>query len=294
MRKFSRIVDSEAFVGYVAIFPALLLATVFFLLPMVSAFVLGFFKWSGLGTAKFVGMANYTYLFSEPLFYKSISATFLFLFITVPLQYVLALALSLYVNQRYPGIGIIRTLCYVPVATSMLVIAIVWKYLYDYDAGLFNVILSSIGLEKHRFIASTSEALFSVSMVVVWASVGFYMIIFLAALQDIPKELYECARLDGASKWQMFRYVTFPMLRQVSFFVIVILIINGFREFITVFAMTEGGPAQSTNLIVYYIWRTAFWFYKLGMATAISNLLFFIILFLTLVNFKLLRFFKED
>lgn len=293
MRKISRIVDSESFVGYVAIFPALLVAIVFFLLPMVSAIGMSFFKWSGLGAAKFVGLANYTYLFSDPLFYKSLRATCIFLIITVPLQYVLALSLAVYMNRQYPGIGIIRTLCYTPVATSMLVISIVWKYLYDYDAGLFNVVLSAVGLEKHRYIASTSEALFSVSIVVVWATVGFYMIIFLAALQDIPRELYECARLDGASNWQVFRYVTFPMLRQVSFFVIIILIINGFREFISVFAMTEGGPAQSTYLIVYYIWRTAFWFYKLGRATAISNLLFAIILLLTLINFKLLRFFQD-
>lgn len=169
-----------------------------------------------------------------------------------------------------------------------------WKYLYDYDVGFINFILRAVGIGRQPFIASAQQALPSVAGVFIWATVGFQMIIFLAALQEIPKELYESSEIDGANNWQQFRYVTFPMLRNVSLFVVIVLLINAFREFIVVFIMTEGGPAQSTYLMVYYIWRTGFWFYKLGRASAISMILFIIILLLTFLNFRLFRFGSEE
>jgi len=169
------------------------------------------------------------------------------------------------------------------------VVAIIWKLLYNVDAGILNGLLGRLGLPKQLFLASTTQAMPAVMAMSVWKSCGFFMLIFLAGLQAIPDQLYEAARMDGASRWQRFRHVTFPMLNHSMLFVLVITSMDAMKLFAPIFVMTNGGPLNATNVIVYYIYKATFLFLKVGYASAMAFVLFGIILALTLIQMRLLR-----
>ncbi len=275
--------------GYLFITPALVGLMIFLFIPMIMAFYLGFYQWSMVGSMKWIGLRNFQKMFSDELWWTSLWNTVKFVLWVVPFQFILSLALAIFVNRKVRGIGFIRTSCYLPVVTSVIVVSIVWMFVYDPSWGLLNFILRSIGLPKMEFLTSFTQALPSVSAVVIWRALGFYMIIFLAGLQDIPNEYYEAALIDGANKWQSFAYITFPLLKYASFFIFLLQVINAFRIFGEVYVMTRGGPANATHTMVLYIYNAAFRMYKMGYAAAMAVVLFVLLLVLTLIQLRVFR-----
>src|SRR5206468_3913793 len=197
-------------------------------------------------------------------------------------------ALALLFKQRVAGLAFFRSAFFVPVVTSLVVVSTVWKLMYN-SQGFLNGLLSTLGLSPQPFLASTTQALPSLVVMSVWKDVGFYMLIFLAGLQAISVELYESAAIDGTTRWQSFTRITLPLLRRAAVFVVVVGTISAFKIFTPVYLMTDGGPADSTMVLVFYIFRTAFRYFEMGYASAMSFILLAIVLVLTLVQFRLLR-----
>ncbi|MBT5871897.1 MAG: extracellular solute-binding protein [Candidatus Latescibacteria bacterium] len=283
---------SEMIWGYALIAPAIGGILVFTVIPMVVALYLSFhhpYVFRPDQSMAFVGLANYRHLLSDPLFWQSLMNSGYFALVVVPVQTATALGLALLIREKIKGITLFRSAFFVPVVTSMVVVAIIWKLLYNVDAGIINGLLTQLGLPKQLFLASTSQAMPAIMAMSVWKSCGFFMLIFLAGLQAIPDQLYEAAIVDGASRWQRFRHVTLPMLNQSMLFVLVITSIDAMKLFAPIFVMTNGGPLNSTNVVVYYIYKAMFLFLKVGYASAMAFVLFGIILLLTLVQMRLLK-----
>lgn len=228
----------------------------------------------------------------DPTFMRALINTFTFVFVIVPAQGGLALIMALFVNQRLRGMNVFRTLYFSPVVTSMAVLAIVWKFLYNPDEGLINRFLTVISfghINPPGWLIDTNTALLAIIILSAWQAAGFQMIIFLAGLQDIPFSLYEAAQIDGANTWQQFRFVTLPQLRNTIVFVIISTTILAFRLFTQVDVLTQGGPQDSTTSIVFYIVGQGFRQQKVGYGSAITILFFMIVLVVALVQRILLR-----
>jgi len=282
----------EAIWGYVLIAPAICGLALFVIIPMFAALYLSFhhpFLFQPDMPMNFVGLENYRQLFLDPLFWQSLMNSAYFAVVVVPVQTAAALGLALLIREKIKGLAFFRSAFFIPVITSMVVAAIIWRVLYNTDAGLINGLLVSAGLSKQLFLSSTTEALPSIMVMSIWKSCGFFMLIFLAGLQAIPEELYEAATVDGAGWWHRFRHVTLPMLNQPMLFVLVITTMDAMKLFAPIFIMTDGGPLNSTTVIVHYIYKTMFLFLKAGYASAMAFVLFCIILILTLIQMKLLR-----
>jgi len=239
--------------------------------------------------SSWVGFKNYETLLQDPSVIASLRATALFAVGTVVLVIPLGLALAVFVNQKFRGARLLRTLAFTPVVTSIVVIATLWTFLLDPGHGLANTVLGAVGVGPQPFVTSAAQALPSLIVMTVWAQVGFVMILFLGGLQGIPGELLEAAVIDGASRWQAFRYVTLPLLRRTTLFVGVIMTVFSFQAFAPAYVMTGGGPESSTLLFVFYIYQTAFTFLRPGYAEALSVLLMAVILLVSAVQFGLAR-----
>lgn len=283
----------DRFSGYVFVAPGLFGLSLFFLFPLLFAFVMSTMSISLVNpdNAAFVGLDNYRHAFSDPTFIRSLWNTILYALIQTPLQTILGLALALLVQKAIRGIGIFRTLYYLPVVISMVVASVIWRIAYSPDAGLINSFLNLFGIPSQPFLASSSQALLSVAGMLAWKWVGFSMIIFLAGLQSIPQDVYEAARMDGANRWQQFRKMTLPLLKRTMLFVVVINTINSFKLFTPILLITQGGPNDSTTVLVYYVYKEAFNYYNLGTASAGAVVLFGLVLGVLLVQFRL---FKTD
>lgn len=281
----------EKFSGYVFVAPGLGGLAIFFLFPLLFAFVMSMMSMSLVNpeSAEWAGFSNYGTLFDDPTFVRSIWNTILYAVIQTPLQTLLGLGLALLVKEAIRGIGVFRTIYYMPVVISMVVASIIWRIAYAPDSGLINSILNVFNIPAQPFLASTSQALVSVAGMIAWKWVGFSMIIFLAGLQGIPEDMYEAARMDGANKWEQFRHVTLPLLQRTMLFVVVINTINSFKLFTPILLITQGGPADSTTVLVYYIYKQAFHYYNLGTASAGAVILFGLVLTVLLVQFRLFQ-----
>jgi len=228
----------------------------------------------------------------DPTFMQAVVNTFTFVLVIVPFQGGLALVMALLVNQRLRGITLFRTLFFSPVVTSMAVIAVVWTFLYNPDQGLINQFLKAISLgqiQPLRWLVDTDTALPAIILVSAWQAAGFQMVIFLAGLQDIPEALYEAARIDGANTWQLFRYVTFPQLRNTTIFVVISTTILAFRLFTQVDVMTHGGPADATATIIYHVVNQGFRQQRVGYASATTVVFFLIVLAIALLQKSILK-----
>ncbi|MCH6160983.1 carbohydrate ABC transporter permease [Streptomyces marispadix] len=263
---------------------------VFVGLPMVLSVVLSFFQVSGFGSYEFVGLGNYARMMDDPLFWESMRITGVYVVVLVPLLFVVSLGLGLLVRQRVPGVGVFRTLFFLPYVISLVVVGLLWKFMFDDQVGVVNQGLRAAGFAGHSWLGDPSTALYSVIAVFVWVMMGYYMIIFLAGLQEIPREYYEAARIDGAGPWTQFRTITWPLLRPTSFFVLlmstVAAITGGFE---LVFVLTEGGPANSTSLAIFYIYQQAFVFGEYGYASAMGTVLVLAMLLCSGAIFKATR-----
>lgn len=280
---------SQPIAGYLFIMPAVLGILIFSVIPVIYAFYISFTDYNLLNPIKnLVGYQNYKDLLDDPLFWKSMKNSFYFAGVVVPLQSALALGLAILVNQKIKMRGFFRSAFFVPVVTSMVVASTIWLIMYNPSSGLINSILMRLGLPRQPFLTSSVQAMPAVIVMCIWKSVGFSMVIFLAGLQGIPQEFYEAVQIDGAGKWQSFRYITLPLLKRTTLFILVITTMDALKIFSPMYVMTGGGPRHATMGIVFYIWKIAFSYMKMGYASALAFVLFALILILTLLQFRFL------
>lgn len=274
-------------IGYSFIMPNFIGFAVFTLLPVLFSFGLSFCEWDSAHPIKFVGLQNFLQLLKDDTFLISLKNTIYFTIGTVPLTIVLSLGMSLLINQKIKGQVIFRSIFFFPYVASLVAICVVWNLLFNPDMGPVNSLLSALGVKNlPRWTASVQWALPTVIGLTVWKSAGYYMIVYLAALQGISRDLYEAAKVDGAGAIRRFFSITFPLLTPTTFFVSTMLIISSFKVFDTIYIMTGGGPGRATNVLVYYIYNTAFVRFKFGYASAVSMVLFVLVLGMTLLQFK--------
>ena len=282
----------ETLAAWLFILPDSIGLLIFVAIPMVLALSLGFFSVDGFGSYKFVGLANYNRMLRDPLFMKSLGVTIVYVICLVPGLYISGLGLALLVRQRIPLVGLWRSLFFMPYVVSLVVVALVWKVMLIDKVGFINRMLELVGLEGRSWLGDPNLALGAVLVVTIWFLMGYYMVIFLSGLQDIPREYYEAARIDGANSWKMFTRITLPLLRPTSFFVLLVSTVSavsGSQAFDLIYVMTNGGPANSTSLAVFYIYQQAFKFNNYGYAAAMASVLVVILLFLTILLFALTR-----
>ncbi|RLP86409.1 sugar ABC transporter permease [Micromonospora sp. CV4] len=291
LRRTSRLIWRErSAYGFLA--PGLIVFSVFTVFALLFAFYLTFREWNILEPeTPFVGLQNYRDMVQDEDFRRSIINTAYFTGASVPLGMAIGLAVALLLNQPIRGRGLFRTLYFLPTITPFVVSAIVWKWLYNGDFGPINFYLLKTHLisEPLVWLSNKNLAMPAVVLMSVWASVGFSMVVYLAALQGIPDQLYESARIDGAGPWARFRYVTLPMLSPSTLFLMVMGIIGSFQVFTQIYIMTSGGPVNRTTTMVYYIYEAAFKFYEMGYASTLAYGLFVLLLAFTALQLRLYR-----
>lgn len=288
-RPFLKPAAREAVAGYLFLLPNMIGFLVFTVLAVVASAAISLTQWDLLSPPKFVGLANYQLILTnDPLFRKVMVNTLYFTFASVPLAVLISLGLALALNQGIRGISLFRVAYFMPVITSMVVVAMIWRWFYNPDFGVLNYFLRLIGIgQPPNWLASQQWAMPAVIIMAVWKQLGYNMVIFLAGLQAIPANLYEAASIDGAGRWQRFWYVTVPLLTPTTFFIIIVSVIGSLQVFDAVLVLTEGGPANATRTIVFHIWQQAFAFLQMGYAAAVAWVLFFMIFLVTVLQWRL-------
>jgi multiple sugar transport system permease protein len=255
---------------------------------VIGGFVVSLTEWDILTPPKWVGLGNYgTAFFQDDLFRKSMINTLYYTLGVVPLGTLLSLLAAVTMNQGIKGQTIFRTVYFLPTVTSGIAVALLWVWLYNYQYGLINYLLASIGLPKISWLGDPRFAMPAIIIMSIWRGLGYNMILFLAGLQSIPQEYYEAAKIDGANRWQSFRHVTVPLISPTTFFIVVLSLIGSFQVFEATYVMTQGGPFYSTHTIVLLIFFQAFQWFRMGYASAIAYILFAVILVLTLIQMRL-------
>ncbi|GAA4628310.1 carbohydrate ABC transporter permease [Cellulomonas oligotrophica] len=269
--------------------PPVLGFLLFTLYPVGFAVYASLTSWNGLGPMRFVGLENYVTLLGDEYFRLSMFNTFFYM-IGIPVGLVLALLLAIALNRKIPGRTAFRTIYYIPVISSLAAIAIVWQFAYNGDFGLVNQVLSWFGIQGPDWLQNTATVKPAIILMAVWKGLGYSMLLYLAAIQSVPASLYEAASLDGANAFQKLRSITLPMVRPVTFFLVVTNIIAGAQIFTEINIMTPtGGPEMSSASIVWYIVRKAFRYQQMGYATAMSIVLGILVFVITLIQFRLNR-----
>lgn len=277
------IFNNERIAGWIFILPALLGTLIFIVIPVICSFGLSFTKWDLLNPIRFVGLDNYKEIFSEALFFKIFWNTVVFAISTSVLGVIIPLILACILNSKIRGSEFYKTAYFLPFITPMIVIGVVWEWIFDPNIGLLNHIL-----HLHiNWLYDTHFAMPALIIVSVWKLIGYNMVIFLSSLSGISQSMFEAAKIDGATPFQTFKNVTIPLLSPSIFFVVIITAISSFQVFDLIYLMTQGGPLDSTNVLVYAIYKNAFEYFNVGKASAIAYVLFFIILVLTLVQWSL-------
>jgi len=277
---------SDYFWAALFLLPNLLGFLVFILLPLIASFGLSFTSWDLLTPIKWIGLGNYKTLISDQVFWKVLWNTIYFTIGNVPVGIILSLFLAITLNQKIKGITIFRAVYFLPVISSTVAVAIVWQWLYNPQFGLLNYLLSLVGIDGPNWLSSTTWAMPAVIITSIWRGLGFNMVLFLAGLQGIPETYYDAAKIDGANWWALFKNITVPLLSPTTFFVVVISIINSFQVFDLIYVMTAGGPARSTSVLVHYLYQNAFQYFKMGYASAIGYVLFFLVFTVILIQLK--------
>ena len=269
---------------YLFLFPAFAVLIVFFFIPFFQTFGLSFFDYSSsLYNPNFNGLDNYIKLFHEPIFYKVMFNTFMYLVIAVPFLVIFPLFLAILINQKIRGITVYKILIYLPVIVSIVVAAIAFKWIYAAQ-GVLNYILSFFHIHQIGWLIDTKWALFSVAIVTIWKGIGYYMMIYLSALMGVPQELYEACDIDGANFIQKHLTVTIPHIMPTVALVSTISTISAMKVFAEIYVMTKGGPLDSTKTIVYYIYERAFENLDLGYASALAVVLLLVVMIFSLIN----------
>jgi multiple sugar transport system permease protein len=279
----------EAIAGYLFVLPDVIGLSVFVVLPIATAVYLSFHDWNGLSDPIFAGFDNFKGLFGDLAFWSSLRTTLVYVLIFVPSLLVVSLALAMLVNQKLKFTWFFRSAFFLPVMFSLVVASVVWGQIMQEKGGLLNNLLATLAIPPQPWLGSTSQALVAIVIVVLWQGVGYNMIIFLAGLQDIPSDIYDAAAVDGANAWSRFWRITVPLLRRTTVFVLITSLIAAFQAFDPMFVLTAGGPANSTTTTVFYIYQNAFSFLRLGYASAISLVLFLMILALSGLQLRVFR-----
>jgi len=271
--------------------PAVLGLCLFVLLPIVAAIAISFLHWTGLKPPTFVGLDNYSALLADSQFPRSLLTTAAFAVGYVAGLYLLSLSLALIVSRRTPGSGLFRSAYIIPVMVAPAVAAVIWRYVFDERSGFLNAVLGVFGVGPVSWLGDQQLALVAITVVSIWQAVGYMTIIQLAGLDDIPREYYQAAEVDGAGAAASFRYITFPLLRPTTAFVLIVALIDALQVFDVAFVLTRGGPAGATTTAVMYIYRQSFEYLNFGYGSAIAVVLFAIIFSL---SFVLLRVFGQQ
>jgi len=296
---------SESRIAWLFLSPGLALFFLFVLIPVVAAFYLSFCRYDIIHSPSWIGAQNYARIWKDlanhGVFYLSLRNTAQYAVATIPIGMVLALALALLVNAGLRGVTLYRTTYYLPVVTSLVAVSLVWMWLYDPNYGLLNYGLELVSrglslltgrqvlLPPQTWLADPGQAMLAIAVMSIWKGLGYNMVIYLAGLQGIPEHLYEAAVIDGATPWQRFRAITWPLLKPTTAFILVVSVIGASQVFGQVYVMTNGGPNNATTVIVHQIFQNAFSFMKMGYASAMAFVLFGLIFLLSLINLRLLR-----
>lgn len=286
----ARLHVEETRTALLALLPSFVIFVLFMVYPLIYSLYLSFFDCSFFGGERvFVGLGNYKKMFMSNDFRIAMANTLKYAVGVVPLGSALSMLVAVLLNRPLRARGFYRVAYFTPVVTSMVAVAIVWAWIFDPYFGLFNAILRKIGISGPAWLADPKWALPAVVILGIWKNLGYNMVIFLAGLQDVPQEYYESAELDGAGAWHKFAYITMPMMKTTIGFVLIMSTIRSFQVFGQIYVMTGGGPMNSTLVAVYYLYRQAFEFYRVGYASAVAWFIFAVILALTIVQKRFLQ-----
>jgi len=280
--------EQSAFYPLIFMVPYLVFFVVFMLWPIFYGLYVSLTKWDLLTPPQFVGLKNYIDVLRDDLFWRSFRNTVLFVALNAPLSIVIPLGLALLVNGPILGRTIFRSAFISPIMISVSTVGILWTWFYNPNFGLINYYLGKLGLPGQNWLSQAGWAMVAIVITTVWWTTGWNLVLFLAGLQDIPEELYEAARIDGAGSWALFQYITLPGLRPTLLFVTVTTVIASFRVFGQVFVMTGGGPFDSTRTLVQHIYETGFRYFRMGEASAVAWLLFCVVAVFTLLQFRVI------
>lgn len=273
--------------AYMFLAPNILGFLTFIFIPVIFSFFMSFTEWNGFGEISFIGLDNYKELIYDPNFRVSFINSILFLVISVPITLFLSLVAAVLLNKGIKLLKVFRTMIFLPYITATIAIASIWQLIFNPTLGPINKMLMSIGISNPPgWLSSPKFALISVSIVYIWHSIGYYMILYLAGLQNVPKELYEAADIDGAGPIAKFFKITIPSLSPIVFFTVIIGVINSFKVFDFIYVLTDGGPGRSTHVLVYDIYNTAFKNFEYGYASAMAYVLFLTILVFAILQFR--------
>ena len=284
MKEFlSKLANQQNFAGVLFILPALLGTIVFIIIPIICSFGLSFAKWDLLNPIQYVGLENYKVVLPEPVLVKIIINTFVYAIATSIFGVIIPLILACIINTKIKGADFFKTAYFLPFVTPMIVIGIIWEWIFDPNIGCLNHFL-----HLHiNWLYDTNFAMPALIIVSVWKLIGYNMILFLTGLSTINQELLEASKIDGANAYNTFKNITIPLLSPTIFFVTIITAITSFQVFDLIYVMTQGGPLDSTNVLVYAIYKNAFEYFNVGKASALAYVLFAIIFILTLIQWKL-------
>jgi ABC-type sugar transport system permease subunit len=278
--------------GWLFAAPILIYFTIFVFGPILASLVMMFYDWNGFGPlsqAKFVGLSNMQEVLRDDKFLGSFRNTFMYAVIVVSSGIIFGLLLALVLNGVTNFVGFVRSTYYLPVMLPMTAMSLLWGLMYQPRYGFLNQVLAMMDIPPVRWLINPNTALLSICLMVVWKGLGWYMVIFLAGLKSIPEEFYEAAKVDGATYWQRFWGITLPLLKPTLLFVFVVTVIGSLQVFTPIYIMTQGGPANATSVVVYWVYLTAFQFLRLGYASTQVGLLFLVILVITLIQLRIFR-----
>ena len=286
---------NAAAAGWLFVAPALVVIGVFFFVPVLAALAMSFtdfdiYALADLGNLRLIGLQNYVRLLQTPLFWQAFGNTLYFVVIGVPLSIGVSLGAALLLHSRLVRFrAAFRTALFAPVVTTLVAVAVIWRYLFNTNYGLLNYSLGRLGVPPIDWLGDPAWAMPAIIVFAVWKNFGYNMIILLAGLQSIPEQLYEAARIDGASVWRQFRHVTLPVLAPIMAMVNILTIAGYFQLFAEPYVMTQGGPLQSTVSVLYFMYEEGFKWWNLGSASAVAFVLFLFLFVLTALQLRLVR-----
>jgi len=279
----SDLLNKQAFAGYIFILPAIVGTLIFIIIPIFCSFGLSFTKWDLLNSIDFVGLDNYKKIFTEPVLVKILINTFVYAISVTVLGVIIPLVLAYILNCKIRGSEFFKTAYFLPFVTPMIVIGIIWEWIFDPNIGILNNVL-----HLHiNWLYDTNFAMPALIIVSVWKLIGYNMVIFLSGFSTMNNELLEASKIDGANEYETFRFISVPLLSPTIFFVVIITAISSFQVFDLIYVMTQGGPLDSTNVLVYSIYKNAFEYFNVGKASALAYVLFAIVFILTLFQWKI-------
>lgn len=279
----------DTVLGYLCLLPVMVYASIFLIFPVFYSLALSFQKWTLNGPKRYIGLENYKRIFNDEVFWLSLKNAGRYAIWFVPLSIISALLVALLLNQKIRGMKLYRTAYFVPVVSSGVAVAVVWAFLFDTHYGLINDWLGRVGIPGLGWLTDPKYAMLSVIIFSIWKSLGSNVVIYLAALQGVPQQLYEAAEIDGAGSWAKFRHITLPMVSPTTFFMLIMGLIGAFQVFEQIMIMTGGGPMRSTYVVYMYMYDYAFRYNEMGYGSAVGYIMAIIIFALTIINMKVSR-----